>query len=161
LWPSLEIVFRSPNSPSRRHRFLQWHYSDLGWIQSKDYPINTQIFGSDMGTQGSGTYFFLFRVILLKNHKIFIPGVRFGRTTKAGPESSKLGCHEQFTEHLVGMKQIKHLSFRSSNHTLSSSTTTLYAQQLAHYNINPINRSPIYQRTHICSSCQYDHVIGT
>jgi hypothetical protein len=105
--------------------------------------------------------FFLFCVILLKNHKFFIPGVRFGCTAEASPKSSKLGCHEQFTEHLVGVNQTKHLSFISGNHTLSSSTTTLYAQQSAHYNINPINRSPIYQRTHICSSCQYDHATGT
>jgi hypothetical protein len=47
------------------------------------------------------------------------------------------------------MNQKNHLlSFLSNNHTLSSDTTTIYMQQLAHHNSNIINISPTYQRTH-------------
>jgi hypothetical protein len=41
---------------------------------------------------------------------------------------------------------------------MSSGTTTLYAQQSAHHNFNPINSSPMYQRTQIRLLCQYVHL---
>jgi hypothetical protein len=38
--------------------------SDSGRIQSKNYPENTRIFGSDTGNQNSGTCFFLRNIVI-------------------------------------------------------------------------------------------------
>jgi hypothetical protein len=55
------------------------------------------------------------------------------------------------------MNQKKHLSFKSSNNVMSSSITTLYAQQLAHHKFQHYQQITNIPKNTYMPPCQHDH----